>query len=242
MPPRPGIHSPSSSPSIETHSNENYNQTGQRRFYDTESDHVEYVSRREYRETYGSDHSNPAVNDYDNIEFREFFFGFFHSCFPPVMPCWFVLYSNGSYSTIAHHDTDSDHDAYAPRPEPSQESLPAQSRFAYTTESSTFMDYPSPPSLREAYAAWSSDRQIPLSKEEIEDVFLDLTQKFGFQRESMRNMVCCIFLCVVALGVREAPYSALPIFSSPPFSRCLVQAITNRLHFLLVRLLDAVTG
>jgi RNAse (barnase) inhibitor barstar len=30
---------------------------------------------------------------------------------------------------------------------------------------------------------------MPLSKEEIEDVFLDLTQKFGFQRDSMRNMV-----------------------------------------------------
>lgn len=25
--------------------------------------------------------------------------------------------------------------------------------------------------------------------EEIEDIFLDLTQKFGFQRDSMRNMV-----------------------------------------------------
>ena len=25
---------------------------------------------------------------------------------------------------------------------------------------------------------------------EIEDIFLDLTQKFGFQRDSMRNMVC----------------------------------------------------
>ncbi len=77
MPPRPGIPSqegyPSSSPSLETHSNEHHNPTGQRRFYDTESDHVEYVSRREYRETYGSDNSNPAVNEYDNIEFREFY-------------------------------------------------------------------------------------------------------------------------------------------------------------------------
>jgi 1,3-beta-glucan synthase len=43
---------------------------------------------------------------------------------------------------------------------------------------------------REQYPAWTPDRQIPLSKEEIEDIFLDLTQKFGFQRDSMRNMVC----------------------------------------------------
>jgi 1,3-beta-glucan synthase len=39
------------------------------------------------------------------------------------------------------------------------------------------------------YPAWSADRQIPMSMEEIEDIFLDLTQKFGFQRDSMRNMV-----------------------------------------------------
>lgn len=41
----------------------------------------------------------------------------------------------------------------------------------------------------EPYPAWSADKQIPMSTEEIEDIFLDLTQKFGFQRDSMRNMV-----------------------------------------------------
>jgi 1,3-beta-glucan synthase len=41
----------------------------------------------------------------------------------------------------------------------------------------------------EPYPAWAVDRQIPMSAEEIEDIFLDLTQKFGFQRDSMRNMV-----------------------------------------------------
>ena len=41
---------------------------------------------------------------------------------------------------------------------------------------------------REPYPAWTSEAQIPLSKEEIEDIFLDLTAKFGFQRDSMRNM------------------------------------------------------
>ena len=44
-------------------------------------------------------------------------------------------------------------------------------------------------SSSEHYPAWSADRQIPMSTEEIEDIFLDLTQKFGFQRDSMRNMV-----------------------------------------------------
>lgn len=39
------------------------------------------------------------------------------------------------------------------------------------------------------YPAWAPDKQIPISMEEIEDIFLDLTHKFGFQRDSMRNMV-----------------------------------------------------
>ena len=42
------------------------------------------------------------------------------------------------------------------------------------------------------YPAWSADKQIPISYEEIEDIFLDLTQKFGFQRDSMRNQVRCL--------------------------------------------------
>ena len=53
----------------------------------------------------------------------------------------------------------------------------------------TFVDYNATAGGKDAYPAWSSERSIPLSKEEIEDIFLDLTQKFGFQRDSMRNMV-----------------------------------------------------
>jgi len=52
-----------------------------------------------------------------------------------------------------------------------------------------YAEYAGPPGAREQYPAWIAERQIPLSKEEIEDIFLDLTQKFGFQRDSMRNMV-----------------------------------------------------
>jgi hypothetical protein len=47
-----------------------------------------------------------------------------------------------------------------------------------------------PTGYAEPYPAWSADKQIPISYEEIEDIFLDLTQKFGFQRDSMRNQVC----------------------------------------------------
>ena len=84
-------------------------------------------------------------------------------------------------------DTDSDRDVYAERPAPSSESLGASGgRSTYLDAGTPNYDYNVP---RDQYPAWSADRQIPLSKEEIEDVFLDLTQKFGFQRDSMRNMV-----------------------------------------------------
>lgn len=51
-------------PSFETHSNKHFNLA--KRYHDTESDHVEYVGRRDYRETYNSDASNPGVNDYQS--------------------------------------------------------------------------------------------------------------------------------------------------------------------------------
>lgn len=35
---------------------------------------------------------------------------------------------------------------------------------------------------RDPYPAWTVDANIPLSKEEIEDVLIDLANKFGFQR------------------------------------------------------------
>jgi hypothetical protein len=47
----------------------------------------------------------------------------------------------------------------------------------------------------EPYLELGAERAIPLSKEEIEDTFhgSDLQQKFGFQRDSMRNIVRCDF-------------------------------------------------
>jgi hypothetical protein len=96
----------------------------------------------------------------------------------------------------ALQDTDSDPDVYGQRPAPSSESLgpPPGSRMGYPESSTpTFNEYSGPAGSREAYPAWSAERQIPLSKEEIEDIFLDLTQKFGFQRDSMRNMVRSLF-------------------------------------------------
>ena len=60
---------------------------------------------------------------------------------------------------------------------------------SYPSGISSFSDMPGPRGSRDPYPAWTADRQIPMSTEEIEDIFLDLAQKFGFQKDSMRNMV-----------------------------------------------------
>lgn len=58
-----------------------------------------------------------------------------------------------------------------------------------TSTAGGFNPFSDIPGSREPYPAWSTERQIPMSMEEIEDIFLDLTHKFGFQKDSMRNMV-----------------------------------------------------
>ncbi|KAH8701853.1 1,3-beta-glucan synthase catalytic subunit FksP [Talaromyces proteolyticus] len=75
------------------------------------------------------------------------------------------------------------------------------------------MDYgnalPAGQRSREPYPAWSSDAQIPLSKEEIEDIFLDLVNKFGFQRDSMRNMYDHLMTLLDSRASRMTPNQAL---------------------------------
>jgi len=75
------------------------------------------------------------------------------------------------------------------------------------------MDYgnvlPAGQRSREPYPAWTSDAQIPLSKEEIEDIFLDLTAKFGFQRDSMRNMYDHLMTLLDSRASRMTPNQAL---------------------------------
>jgi 1,3-beta-glucan synthase len=89
-------------------------------------------------------------------------------------------------------DAHSINSASTHRPPPS--SYDHSSRYTPSVDShahTSFPDFFGAPGAgpSEHYPAWSADRQIPMSSEEIEDIFLDLTQKFGFQRDSMRNMV-----------------------------------------------------
>ena len=108
----------------------------------------------------------------------------------------------------SHLDTDSENDVYPQRYEPSSESLGAPRMGVSESSTPTIVDFGG--GARDAYPAWSTERQIPLSKEEIEDIFLDLTQKFGFQRDSMRNMVGSLRSNIGA--------KPKPLISFPPLS------------------------
>lgn len=158
----------------------------QRRFYDTESDNAEYGRR----DTYASDSSNAHMME-PSFDERNPNYDFYRKCPPPVLSHCQEPVS----SCAAPQDTDSDGDVYGQRYAPSAESLgpPGIGRMGHSESSTpTFVDYGGPAGAREPYPSWIVDRHIPLSKEEIEDIFLDLTQKFGFQRDSMRNMVSFI--------------------------------------------------
>ncbi|EJD47468.1 1,3-beta-glucan synthase [Auricularia subglabra TFB-10046 SS5] len=67
----------------------------------------------------------------------------------------------------------------------------------------------STPSQRPPYPAWTADRDIPLSQEEIADIFLDLAQKFGFQRDSERNMYDFTMHQLDSRASRMSPNQAL---------------------------------
>ena len=110
-------------------------------------------------------------------------------------------------------DTDSDADVYGQKYVPSTESLGPPRMGISESSTPTFVDSNGMPAVREPYPAWSSERQIPLSKEEIEDIFLDLTQKFGFQRDSMRNMVRYLSRAQYMLP-RSALYPSQPCWCS----------------------------
>jgi 1,3-beta-glucan synthase len=66
-----------------------------------------------------------------------------------------------------------------------------------------------PARSREPYPAWTAENQIPVSKEEIEDIFIDLTNKFGFQRDSMRNMYDHLLTLLDSRASRMTPNQAL---------------------------------
>lgn len=59
------------------------------------------------------------------------------------------------------------------------------------------------------YPAWSADPQAPIKVEHIEDIFIDLANKFGFQRDSMRNMFDYFMTLLDSRLSRMSPAQAL---------------------------------
>ncbi|KAG8936339.1 1,3-beta-D-glucan synthase [Tulasnella sp. 419] len=116
----------------------------------------------------------------------------------------------GMYDPYGRRDTDteSELDVYGNRYTPSTESLNIGPGLPSDGSTPTFHDY-GPTGSHEPYPAWSAERQIPLSKEEIEDIFLDLTQKFGFQRDSMRNQFDFLMHLLDSRASRMSPNQAL---------------------------------
>ncbi|KAG9313770.1 1,3-beta-glucan synthase subunit FKS1, domain-1-domain-containing protein [Chiua virens] len=152
-------------------------------YSDNDSDNVESYGRRD---TYASDSSNNGLNDTERY--------YDH---------------NGTYDPYAQQDTDSDVDVYGRGYAPSAESL-GQSRMGPSESSATaYVEYAAASGVRDQYPAWTTERQIPLSKEEIEDIFLDLAQKFGFQRDSMRNMFDFLMQLLDSRASRMSPNQAL---------------------------------
>ena len=121
----------------------------------------------------------------------------------PPLPLFTTLLSGDTGSEIYGRRYDPSVDSHA--------SIPSISPYADPGLGST-----------EHYPAWSADRQIPMSTEEIEDIFLDLTQKFGFQRDSMRNMVCFLPFPSYFLFIQKN--TLLPCSST---SRCIFLTLAH---------------
>ena len=59
------------------------------------------------------------------------------------------------------------------------------------------------------YPAWTADEDAPVNIEQIEDIFIDLTNKFGFQRDSMRNIFDHFMTLLDSRASRMTPAQAL---------------------------------
>ncbi|KAK2600079.1 1,3-beta-D-glucan synthase [Conoideocrella luteorostrata] len=110
--------------------------------------------------------------------------------------------TESEYNDWQHHRHHSSAQMYDSGGHPSGASTPNN----YSTYDGVF---PIEQRSKEPYPAWASDLQIPLSKEEIEDIFVDLTNKFGFQRDSMRNMYDHFMTLLDSRAARMTPNQAL---------------------------------
>ncbi|CCC72055.1 hypothetical protein NCAS_0J00760 [Naumovozyma castellii] len=113
----------------------------------------------------------------------------------------------------------SDFSSYGPPGTPGYDSQYTPSQISYGEPSSSGASTPvygnyDPNAIAMAlpndpYPAWTADSQSPATIEQIEDVFIDLTNRFGFQRDSMRNMFDHFMTLLDSRASRMSPDQAL---------------------------------
>ncbi|KAJ9052707.1 1,3-beta-D-glucan synthase [Entomophthora muscae] len=87
----------------------------------------------------------------------------------------------------------------------------ASSWISEANGSSDYLDLPPTRALAKDYPwpAWSVDNQVPISKEEVWDVFEDLSLRFGFQKSSIRNQYDALMTMLDSRASRMTPSMAL---------------------------------
>ncbi|RUP52084.1 1,3-beta-glucan synthase subunit FKS1, domain-1-domain-containing protein [Jimgerdemannia flammicorona] len=59
------------------------------------------------------------------------------------------------------------------------------------------------------WPSWGADQQLPLSRESLDDIFVELSNRFGFQRDSTRNMFEHMMTMLDSRASRMTPTLAL---------------------------------
>ncbi|CAI4046879.1 hypothetical protein SKDZ_12G3670 [Saccharomyces kudriavzevii ZP591] len=137
-------------------------------------------------------------------------------------------YTNGEYygqpPNVAAQDGEnfSDFSSYGPPGTPGYDSYGGQytpSQMSYGEPNSSGTSTPiygnyDPNAIamalpNEPYPAWTADSQSPVSIEQIEDIFIDLTNRLGFQRDSMRNVFDHFMVLLDSRSSRMSPDQAL---------------------------------
>ncbi|CCF56073.1 hypothetical protein KAFR_0A06380 [Kazachstania africana CBS 2517] len=185
----------------------------QYQYQDQDQDQYQYQQQQPYYDEYG----NPVYPDqqqqpyYDNQDY-------YSQQQPPLNPDQMENFSDfSSYGPPPPGTPGANGAAYYQDPQytPSQLSYGdgMQNGFQSSSGTSTPAMY-DPAAIamalpNEPYPAWTADSQAPVTIEQIEDIFIDLTNKFGFQRDSMRNMFDHFMTLLDSRASRMSPDQAL---------------------------------
>ncbi|KAJ1925812.1 1,3-beta-D-glucan synthase [Tieghemiomyces parasiticus] len=98
------------------------------------------------------------------------------------------------------------------RPTGSMSSFSRTTSWVSASGAAPYFDFSNPERFEPTdhpYPSWSDPNQVPISKDEIEDVFKDLGNKFGFQSDSVRNQCEALLTQLDSRASRMSPGQAL---------------------------------